>query len=186
MPPKVRFQREAVVDAAYQLARTSGLEAVNARAIAKALGCSTQPLFREFESMEDIRAEVVKLALTEYGRRIAQATSGTAMPPYKSAGMAYILFAREEPQLFRMLFMCDRSHMSPLEPDETLDYILELLTQKTGYTHEEALDFHLQMWVFTHGLATMVATHYIDFSNEELEALLSRQFAANMAARERL
>ena len=52
MPPTVRFTRDAVLHAACQLMRREGMEALNARAIAKELGGSTQPIFRLFTNME--------------------------------------------------------------------------------------------------------------------------------------
>lgn len=180
MPPKVRYSKQAVVDAAYDIARASGLEAVNARAVAAALGCSTQPLFREFQTMEQLRDAVVARAKQGYDLRIQQSASRTDMPPYKAAGMAYLQFAREEPQLFRMLFMCDRSNkkQDDMEDDPNYEYLLSAIMLATGYTREIARDFHLHMWIYAHGLAAMVATSYVAFNDDDLSGLLSLQFEA--------
>ena len=62
MPPKVRFTREAVTDAAFALVRAQGQEALNARAIARQLGCSTQPLYRTMPGMDALRAAVMEKA----------------------------------------------------------------------------------------------------------------------------
>ena len=59
MPPTVRFTRDAVLHAACQLMRREGMEALNARAIAKELGGSTQPIFRLFTNMEDLHRELI-------------------------------------------------------------------------------------------------------------------------------
>ena len=85
----------------------TGDKSVTAHAVAARLGCSTQPLFREFESMEQIKDEVARLAMGMYARHIAE---GAASAPvsYKGTGLAYIDFARREPQLFKLLFMQDR------------------------------------------------------------------------------
>ena len=107
MPPKIRYDREAVLQAAYRIARSQGAEAVNARAIARELGCSTQPIFRAFSGMEELRQELLGLARACYNSYMARSAT-LADKPYKGTGMAYILFAREEPHLFRMLFMRDR------------------------------------------------------------------------------
>ena len=177
MPPKVRFNRENIINAAYQLARQNGLEAVNAREVAKQIGCSTQPLFREFQTMDQIKAEAKRLALEEYDRRIAESDKQSDMPPYKAVWVAYIGFAREEPKLFQMLFMCDRSKQPrQMVMDNNIDYYLRLIMEHTGCRRDEARMLHIQMWIFAHGLAAMVATSYLEFTDEEISALLSLQF----------
>ncbi|MDD3410013.1 MAG: TetR family transcriptional regulator, partial [Eubacteriales bacterium] len=135
MPPKVKYSREAVLDAALALARRDGLQAVNARAVAKELGCSTQPLFREFQSMEQIRAEVLRMAGDAYGEYMRR-SAALAPTPYKGTGMAYILFAREEPELFKLLFMRDRTGeaQEKFGEDKSMEYIMPALVQSTGFT----------------------------------------------------
>ena len=62
MPPKVRFDREKIISAAFEIVREKGMEALCARAIAKAAGCSTQPLYHEMGGMEEIKEAVMKRA----------------------------------------------------------------------------------------------------------------------------
>lgn len=51
MPPKVKVTKEEIIAAALEILRQKGMEAVNARAVAAALGCSTQPIFSNYSSM---------------------------------------------------------------------------------------------------------------------------------------
>lgn len=179
MPPKIKFDRNAVVEAAFTIARRGGLDAVNARAVAAELGCSTQPLFREFESMEEIKLAVVLRALAVYRDYLALAPS-LSDKPYKGAGLAYIKLAREEPELFRLLFMCNREKTSLSEQpgDDTLNGVIDLLVEKTGYSRDKATEFHRHIWFYVHGLATMLATRYLSISDEELNRLLTVEFTA--------
>ncbi len=178
MPPKVRFTKDDLLDAGLAIARRGGLEAINARALARELGCSTQPIFRAFDSMERVRAGVLERARAEYARFIT-GSAGLAATPYKAAGLAYVSFAREEPELFRMLFMCDQGKQTPAE-DQSLGYVLDALVARTGFTRERAEAFHLKQWVFVHGLAAMAATRYGELPPERLDALLTEQFEASM------
>ena len=107
MPPKIRFGREDIVSAALEIVRREGIEGVNARTVAAELGCSTQPLFREFETMEQIKEETARLAMDMYARCVAEGAEREPIS-YKGTGMAYIDFARREPQLFKLLFMSNR------------------------------------------------------------------------------
>ncbi len=179
MPPQVRYSKEAILRVAFDIIREKGPDALNARAIAKALGCSTQPLFRVFGSMEDIHHEMLRMAgecFSSYIRRSAELDER----PYKGTGMAYILFAKEEPELFKLLFMRDRVQegSEAADDDENLDYVLEVLQQATHLNRDQALRFHQALWIFTHGLAVMVATHYIAYDPDLISRLLSDQFHA--------
>lgn len=177
MPPAVRFDRQQILDAAVALVREAGMEALNARALAQRLGCSTQPLFREFDSMEQLKNAVIGEAQRLYDAYI-ETSKTQAGPPYKAVGMAYIRFAREEGELFRLLFMRDRrgEDIPAAMQDSHLDYILDTIVNATGLTRGQAYTFHLVMWIYVHGLASMVATHYLDFSDEDISMLLTQQF----------
>ena len=120
MAAPVRITRERLAAAALELVRQGGPEALNARALARALGCSTQPIFRNFASMEALRDAVLDRAHGLYRTGLEARMVQSPYPPYKAAGMAYIAFAREEPQLFRLLFM--RSRSGAEEGPETGDW----------------------------------------------------------------
>lgn len=178
MPPKIRFGREEVISAALELTRERGMEGVNARAVAARLGCSTQPLFREFESMEQLKDEVARRAMDIYASHIAE---GAAREPisYKGTGLAYIDFARREPELFKLLFMHDRiTHPVAEIEDSSLELVISALMERVKLSREQAMEFHWHMWVFVHGLAVMAATKYFSFTDEELSNMLSTEFLA--------
>ena len=107
MPPSVRFSREAVLNAAYQLIRREGVAALNARSVAKELGGSTQPIFRLFSGMEELKLAVTEMTLLAWKERLRTRLQTSAFP-YLSIGMSFLLFARDEPELFKLLFMRDR------------------------------------------------------------------------------
>ena len=182
MPPKIRYDREAVLQAAYRLARSQGADAVNARAIARELGCSTQPIFRAFSGMDELRQELLLLAKACYNGYMARSAS-LADKPYKGTGMAYILFAREEPHLFRMLFMRNRLQEGDAlgSDDDNLEYVIRLICETTGLDHDTALAFHLELWVFTHGLAVLIATRYLPYDEVEISRMLSDQYEAMLS-----
>ena len=58
MPPKLRISKEDIVTAVVALVRKDGVQAINARNIASALNCSTQPVFSNFAIMDDLRNAV--------------------------------------------------------------------------------------------------------------------------------
>ena len=109
MPPKVKTMKEAIVSTAVEIVREQGVQALNARAVAAVLGCSTQPIFSNFATMEELRLAVVYEADALYNDYIRREVESEEYPPYKASGMAYIRFAKEEKELFNLLFMRDRA-----------------------------------------------------------------------------
>lgn len=179
MPPKIQFTKGDLLHTAFTITRIQGIDALNARAIARALGCSTQPIFRAFHSMDEIKQEMLRMAMDSYSAYITKSTD-KAPVPYLGAGMAYILFAQEERELFKLLFMRDRVSTGSLsdQNDVTLEYVIDLVMQSTGFAREVALDFHNHLWIFTHGLASMIATRFLILRREDAMRLLRDQYQA--------
>lgn len=162
MPPKVKVTKEDIINAAVDIVRESGAQAINARMLASALNCSTQPVFSNFATMDELRLAVVEKAdilCQEYMRR--ELESGE-FPTYKANGMAYIRFAKEEKELFKLLYMRDRSSESIPEESKLTDEMESLVHNNTGLSGADAKLFHLEMWAYVHGIATMFATSFLD------------------------
>jgi AcrR family transcriptional regulator len=179
MPPKIRFSKADILHVAFNITREKGIDAVNARAIAKELGCSTQPVFRAFHTMEQIKLEMMRMSMNHYSDRIIHAEAYHDKL-YLGTGIAYIDFARDEPELFKLLFMRDR-HADKTESelkDQSLDYVIRLVIKRTGLTPEKAMSFHKHLWVTAHGLATMIATQFSPITHEEAEQLLTEEYLA--------
>ena len=104
MPPKAKFTRQEIIDAAVDIARRAPLEAVTAQELASVLGTSTRPVFTYFRTLEEVRAAVVEEAGKIYGQYVERGLSMN--PPFKGYGMETIRFAREEPNLFRLCSFC--------------------------------------------------------------------------------
>ena len=163
MPPKCRFIRSEIVEAALSIARVEGASAVTARAVAARLHATPKVIFGLFSGMEELQQELLSAANAVYQNYLEQDMAKGEYPPYKASGMSYIRFAMEERELFRLLFMRDRSREEPPKDAEELRPILELIQQSTGLSEEKALLFHLEMWMYVHGIATTLVTSYADW-----------------------
>lgn len=172
MPPKIKFTKEQIIESAVELVREQGAESLSARNLASRLGCSPQPIFSCFEGMEQVRGEVIKAAGEVYAGYIRKETESGKYPPYKCSGMAYIRLAREERELFRLLFMRDRSGEPPAD-DSALDPIINIIMQANNISRDKALLLHLEMWACVHGIATMLATSYQTLSEELISRMVT-------------
>ena len=172
MPPRVKITKEDIVKAAVELARKSGEGSVNARAVAAYLNCSTQPVFSNFATMEELERELVRSAYEVYIGFLKKEAESGKYPPYKAYGMAYIRFAREETELFKLLFMCDRSGES-FVPTEDFSTSVEMIMSANAISREKAELLHLEMWSCVHGIGTMFATSFLSLDEELISDMLT-------------
>lgn len=170
MPPSVKITEEKIIDTAIDIVRREGVGALNARRIASELCCSTQPIFSNFSSMDDLKNAVVSSANEIYKSYSEREMAQGKYPVYKASGMAYIGFAKAEKELFKLLFMRDRSSETIGDDSFESDKILDIVQSNLGVSKETAKLFHLEMWVYVHGVASMFATGYLGLD----ESLVSR------------
>lgn len=172
MPPKAKITREEIIKAAVNIVRVCGDGGLNARGLANALGCSTQPIFSNFESMEQVRMEVIVYAESVFAKFVEETIKSGKYPAYKASGMGYITMAKEEPELFKLLYMRDRSS-EPAALNYTIAPIVESIQQSTGLSYEKAELFHVEMWVVVHGIASMIATNYLDWDMDMASSVVT-------------
>lgn len=165
MPPTVRFTRDAVLHAACQLMRREGMDALNARAIAKELGGSTQPIFRLFTNMEDLHRELILYVARQFQAH-AEADMAQSDSPYIQLCTTYLLYGRDEPELFKLLFMRDRVSEGQYSDQTNFDLGFNIIKKETPLDDETALRFFERTWLFIHGLAVCIATKYIPCQDE--------------------
>ncbi|MDD6208100.1 MAG: TetR/AcrR family transcriptional regulator [Clostridiales bacterium] len=159
MAPRIKYTREEMVEAALRVVREKGIDALTAKALASELGVSTQPVFTCFHTIEEAKREVRTAAQRVYDRYVED---GLHMKiPFLGVGMQYIHFAKEEPQLYRLLFLTtsedgSSSVMNALHHSQNL--VRESL-QQTYHIDAQAADrYYRDMWLVVHSLATLVVT----------------------------
>ena len=173
MPPKFKFTKEEITDAALNVTRKNGISGLTARALATELGCSVKPIFGLFKNMEEVGQEVLAASDLLYQNYLREDMAKGKYPLYKASGMAYIRFAKEERELFKLLFMRDRSREKIEENKEEIRPLMQLIQQNLGISEDEAYLFHLEMWLYVHGIATMIATSYLDWDDEFISRVLT-------------
>lgn len=173
MPPKFKFTREQIITAALDVTRRNGMEGLTARGLAAELGSSAKPIFGLFQNMEEVQSEVVSSANVLYQSYLQKSMTNKKYPPYKASGMAYIQFAKEEKELFKLLFMRDRTSEKIAENREEVRPMLDIIMKNLQLSEDEAYFFHLESWLYVHGIATMIATNYLDWDIEFIDKALT-------------
>ena len=177
MPPKARITRELILDAAFQIAREQGIAQVSARSIAKRLHCSTQPVLYHFATVEQICKETYQRADAYHSAYIAPTKENPSM---LEVGAAYVRFAAEEKQLFRLLFQSDhfsQQSLSDLVNDEGAQPLIALLAKTLDLPPDKAKDAFTARFLMVHGMASMLANNSMEYDEDTVLRLLRAQFA---------
>ena len=183
MAPKVRITRDMVVDAAVEIARQLGHESINARAVARQLGCSTQPVMYHFSTIEALR----RAAYARLDRRHTEALLRPVpgRDPLLAIGLNYLRFAVEEPRLFRFLFQSGyaaENSVSEMLNSGELRPVLAAMQEGLGTDAAKTRDVFVTLGLFTHGYASILANHNMTFDEDLAAARLERAFLGVAAA----
>ena len=177
MPPKSKCTREQIINAAFETVRKEGLDSLKARRLAKELGTSTAPIFTAFNSIEEIRDEVVAKANALYGEYIKEGLKQT--PAFKGVGMKYIEFARNEPELFKILNI-NKNFTDNFLPsyDDNSPEVISLLENRHGMSNKTAKKLYNHMSVYAFGFASLYAQRIYLFTMEEISRMLTEVYTA--------
>lgn len=179
MPRETHYADDVVLDAALAVVRQKGYEALSARAVAEQAGCSVQPIYHRFGGMNGLTKALYEHArawVQNYNHMHAHACSNK----FASNGAAHITLAKEEPELFRFLYVSPHlaaTSMKELFKSVSQPGVIEEIKQLKNLDQEEASYLYEQMIVFTHGLACMALAGSL-FADEEINCLVNDAFRA--------
>lgn len=183
MPPKPKFTRDEIIDAALSIVSEKGDEALTAQELKSVLNSSASPIFTVFESMNELRDEVREAAMRRFESMLAEAAGD--MPRFKQIGMNMVLFGMREPKLYRLLFM--RENVDALSFDDvfgqlgaTAQLCIEAVRRDYALSEEAAYFLFENMWIYTFGIGTMCAVGMCRFNEDVLGSMLSDEFEALM------
>lgn len=183
MPPKAKYTREEIVEIAVELAAKRGIDALNARNLAAALGTSTRPLFTAFKNMGELIGEVNSAAMKRFEEYAGRFDPNN--PAFKTVGMQMILFAAEQPKLFQLLFMSESENSGSFDDmfgrlGVTSRLCIDYIMRDYGLDLREAELLFRSAWVYTFGICALIAKGVCRYSENEVSEMLSVQFNAIM------
>lgn len=183
MPPKAKFTKEQIIKVALDIVAEKGAQALTAKELGAALGTSTTPIFTVFNSMQEVGDAVMHAAIErfdEYAHKAAHMG-----PVFKQVGMQMILFAKEEPKLYQLMYMSSISEAQTFEDiyarlGSVADECLDVLQKDYDLSRENAKTLFEHVWIHTFGIGALCATGMCDFSNEQIAEMLTQDFSAMM------
>lgn len=177
-----KFDRETILNAALDLVKSKGYEALSVRSVAQVAGCSTQPVYSFFGDMEGLINALYQHArawVTEYNAKIAQQIAN----PFAANGRSHIFLAREEPRLFAFLYQSpykDFENIEELFSSVAQSGVISFIRERGGMSEDAAHSLYMNMIVYTHGLATLIAAG-ADLPDEVIAPMMDAAFNAFFA-----
>lgn len=179
MPPKVKITKESIMDAAFQLLKKEGISKVNARDIAESLQCSVQPIFRTFHQMDNLKSQLYQHVEHLFDEFMELGMQKHRIP-FLGMGLAYVEFAKYEKNLFKFLFMSDEfkgRNLLQMIRDDSNQEIIGIISAMSGLNFEQSQELFLNIWLITHGIASLMATNDCDLEESQIEMILMNTFA---------
>ncbi len=186
MPPKAKVTRDMILEAAFALVRQEGHSALNARALARKLGCSTQPILYNFATMEALWDAVYEKADAFHSAAILPAT-GEGPDALLLLGLNYVRFGQEEKHLFRFLFETNRFGGMGMESLIRLpgaNEMVAVLAQGLGCPQEAAERVFLTFFAVVHGLGSLLCNNAMAYDEAACARMLETVFYGAVASLE--
>ena len=167
--PKQRITKEMVVDAAFEIARNSGMEQVMGKKIADKIGCSVQPIYSYCKNMNGLRQDVIEQVNHFIQEYVVSHINKDDL--FHSTGKSYIRLAQEEPHLFRIFILHQRvgiSSLNDLYQSEANPHTAEVIAKELNISVERAKQLHLNMLIYTIGIGTIFSVTTPGISTDEI------------------
>ena len=181
MARNVSFSKEEILEKSVNFIKEYGYSKLTVRELAKYIGCSTQPLFRNFENFDVYKKELKGYLRKDYESFIAKYVNKEDY--LYTISYAYALYAKEEPNIFFSMFMADlagsRTVKEVLDTDRNKETIIAM-TKQYNISLEDANKIYRDVRFYTHGIATQLCVNSIKLTKKELEELIKNNIKINL------
>lgn len=168
MPPQKRIFQQDILAAAAALVAQQGPQALSVRSLARAMGCSTQPIYSAFANMDALHTALIDYVRERYLR--GQASS------YKQMALSFLNFARSQKNLFRLIYLRQRPAGETRLEDPNADETIRRLQASLELSGQSAAELHRRMEYHCYSMAVMMATGYLEFSEQQVEQELTEYY----------
>ena len=176
-----KITKDMIVDAALEIFRAEGFDAVTSRRVAFKLGCSTQPIYFEYKNMDELKNDIVKKVVGQLNEIFSSVSNEGKEEPdefvYRSFGLSFLKFVQEDPFVFRQIYIVDGKIGRQVD-NLRMPIILDILENKYGYKKETALAIHKMASCSLMGMAVFVSSGYKKISEDEMQKNLGILFAS--------
>lgn len=172
-----RITKNMIVDAALEIFRAEGFEAVTSRRIALRLGCSTQPIYFEYKNMDELKDDIIKKVVEQLDALFSSVSGDSDEFVYRSFGLSFLKFVQTDPFVFRQIYIVEGKIGRQVD-DLRMPKVLDILEKKYGYKKETAIAINNMAACSLMGMAVFISSGYRKTSEEEILRSLEILFAS--------
>lgn len=176
-----KITKNMIVDAALEIFRAEGFDAVTSRRVALRLGCSTQPIYFEYKNMDELKDDIVKKVVSQLNEIFSSVSNEGKENPnefvYRSYGLAFLKFVQTDPFVFRQIYIVDGKIGRQVD-DLWMPKGIDILENKYGYKKETAIAINKMASCSLMGMAVFTSSGYAKTSEEEILKSLEILFAS--------
>ncbi|MDD3193689.1 MAG: TetR family transcriptional regulator [Oscillospiraceae bacterium] len=179
MPPKQRITKEILLEHAFQIAGTDGISAVTSRSVAKSAGCSIQPVFSQFPTMEQLRQATFDFACGKFMDEVLDFEKQPGF--FENIVLWTIDLARNRPHLYRLLYLSGgfqgKTFVDAMMRYESNQKIIARMATRYGLRAESCKDILMRSCLFLLGIGTMICENHISYTNEQVLGMVKQTVA---------
>lgn len=170
MAPRQKISRDELLVCAFEIAKNQGIEYVTSRNVAHAAGCSVQPVFYHFPSMDILRQETYLYACRKCGQELLDDHPDENFLPVIVHWM--VDMAENQPNLFKLLYLSDMCGIYSRPKSPLYAQQRQRMIQRVSETHHLSLkdseDILIRGFMFLLGLCIRLCTYRIDMSEKQI------------------
>ena len=177
MPPKEKVSKARVSETAFEMTREYGFSEVTARKLAERLGCSTQPIFRAYENMDELRCDLFYMSADFLIGHMLKKKGKN--PAYLGLAMSYIEFAQKEKNLFELIASVDdfgTQTIAEFLKSEEGDLMLGRISAEGNVSDAKRRELFTMFWMFVHGMASLIAGNRVEFTDRQIRTYITKAY----------
>ena len=181
MPRTTKFSKEDILEKSVEFIKEKGYSRLTVRELAKYVGCSTQPIFKNYANFDKYKEDLKFYLRKDYSSFVQRYID---IDDYLyTISYAYAFYAKKEPNVFFSLFMADlagsRTVEEVLNTNRNMETI-EAMTKQYKISLEEAKKVYREVRFYTHGIATQLCVNSIKLTDKEIKELIKSNIETNL------
>lgn len=179
-----KFTKKLILKAAFDLLRKQGACRFSAKNIARQLGSSVQPLYSEFDNMEELENDLFECLFFYFVNKVCLSKradeNSKVLDPIVAMGLNYLDFAKNESKLYQAIYV--RKFVRRYSVKECLrdvfNHFVSSTTKYEGLNEKEINKLFSGMLVLITGLAFLLSSEIIYLTKEQQIDFLERMIPA--------
>lgn len=163
------IEKKDLLKVAVKMVEKEGIESINARDLAKNAGISTKPIYRIYNSLEELKTDVNNIIKKEYDEFIMKRVDNKNA--LITVCVAYVEFAYMHKNYFKCMFLSNNlnwTNINDVLNEKWNQSTIINLVNKHSLSFEEAKTLFMNVWLYANGLATLIACNDLIMDSKEI------------------